>query len=170
MALISDKLNSQLDDIIGKCFAINRMLDRGMSLLKVRWKLIHTSNTMHPKVAHAYPAEKFADGISDYQAERGNETIYPATPIGNKEYNTPLDFFMDYYNENIELENMIKDAIDESVEEGDNTTTKFLNDLLMRLSPYTALSQDLIDLFGKCDNDAFKMQILDFEIDDYINV
>lgn len=170
MELISKKLNSQLDDIVGKCFSINRMLDRGMSLLKVRWKLIHTSDTMHPKIAHAYPADKFADSVSGYQASRGNETIYPATPAGNREYNNPLDFFKDYYNENIELENMIKDAIDEGVEEGDNTTVKFLNDLLMRLAPYTALSQDLVDLFSKCNNDIFKMQILDFEIDDYINV
>lgn len=170
MALISEKLNNQLNDIVGKCFAINRMLDRGMSLLKVRWKLSHASDILHTKAAHAYTGDKFADGVSNYQALRGNETIYPATPIGDKDYNSPLDFFIDYYNENIDLQNMVEDAIDEAVEEGDATTKAFLNGLLKVLASYTALSQDLIDLFSKCDNDAFKMQILDFEIDDYVNV
>ena len=34
--LIDKKLNNQINELIGKCFAINRMLDRGMSLLNVR--------------------------------------------------------------------------------------------------------------------------------------
>lgn len=170
MGLISEKLNYQLNELVGKCFAINRMLDRGMSLLKVRWKLIKTSDTLHSKVAHAYPSSIFADGISDYQALRDCETIYPATPIGNKDYSTPIDFFIDYHKENLELENMIKDAIEEAVEEGDHTTKKFLDGLLNNLSSFTALSQDLVDLFSKCDNNKFYMQMLDSEIDDYVNI
>lgn len=170
MELISEKLNNQLNELVGKCFAINRMLDRGMSLLKVRWKLINTSNILHPKVAHAYPAEKFADGISDYQASRGNETIYPETPVGNKEYNNPMEFFIDYYKENIALENMIKDTIDEAIEEGDTTTKVFLDKILMNLLPFTALSQDLVDLVEKYGNDNFHLQMLDSVIEKYINI
>ena len=100
MGLISDKTNNLLNQLIGKCFSINRMLDRGMSLLMVRWKMVKTSEILHPAIAHAYPGDKFADSISDYQGQRDNETIYPSTPVGNKEYNNPLEFFIDYHKEN----------------------------------------------------------------------
>lgn len=170
MGLISEKLNNQLNELVGKAFAINRMLDRGMSLLTVRWKMIEASRVLHPKVAHAYPSDKFADSISDYQASRSMESIYPATPIGNREYEAPIDFFKDYLAENIEFEDMIKDAIDMANEDGDYTTKKFLDGLLFRLVPYTALSQDLVDLVEMCDNDKFKLMMLDENIDDYVNV
>lgn len=170
LLLISKELNDRLNEIIGKCFEINRMLDRGMSLLKVRWKMINSSNILHENVAHAYPSSDFADGISDYQGLRGNETIYPATPIGNKEYDNVLDFFKDYHNENILLENMIKDAIDDAVEEGDNTTKIYLDKVLKRLSEFTALSQDMIDLFGACENDSFKLLMLDSNIEKYVKI
>lgn len=170
MELISKELNSKLDELVGKAFAINRMLDRGMSLLKVRWKMIKSSDLLHQKVAHAYPGDKFADSISDYQASRSMETIYPETPIGNREYNSPIDFFIDYFQENIEFEDMIKDVIDMAEKEDDQTTKKFLNGLLVRLSEYTSLSQDLIDIVSMCDNDKFKLLMLDSEIDDYVNV
>lgn len=170
MGLISDKTNNLLNQLIGKCFSINRMLDRGMSLLMVRWKMVKTSEILHPAIAHVYPGDKFADSISDYQGQRDNETIYPSTPVGNKEYNNPLEFFIDYHKENLELEDMIKDAIDESVEEGDLTTKKFLDGLLERLIPYTAMSQTLIDLCKQYGMDSFHMQVLDANIDKYVNV
>lgn len=170
MGLISERLNNQLNELIGKAFSINRMLDRGMSLLMVRWKMIESSRILHPAVAHAYPGDKFADSISDYQASRDMESIYPATPIGNREYEFPIDFFKDYLAENIEFEDMIKDAVDMAVEDGDHTTKVFLDGLLNRLVPYTALSQDLVDLVEMCDNDKFKLMMLDSDIDDYVNV
>ena len=46
-------------------------------------------------MAHAFTGDDFADGISSYQAMRSNETIYPATPIGDREYALPIDFFKD---------------------------------------------------------------------------
>ena len=170
MGLISIKLNNQLNDLVGKAFSINRMLDRGMSLLAVRWKMIKSSNILHPLVAHAYPGDKFADSISDYQALRDMETVYPQTPAGDREYESPIDFFKDFFAENIEFEDMIKDAIDTAIEDGDHNTKKFLDGLLSRLSPYTSLSKDLVDLVGICENDKFKLIMLDSEIDDYINI
>ncbi len=170
MGLISEKLNNQLNELIGKCFAINRMLDRGMSLLMVRWKMIESSKILHELVAHAYPGDKFADSISDYQGLRDMETIYPRTPVGDRDYNSPLDFFKDYMNENIELEDMIKDSIELAMKDGDYSTKKFLDGLYSRLLPYTALSKDLVDLVSNCENDKFKLMMLDSDIDDYINV
>ena len=170
MQLISQRMNEQLNMLIGKAFAINRMLDRGMSLLMVRWKMIKSSTILHEAAAHVYPSIVFADSISDYQGLRDAETIYPATPIGNREYSAPIDFFKDYRNENLEFEDMIKDAIEVAKEEDDETTKKFLKQLLFRLVPYTALSQDLVDLVDMCGNDRFKLLMLDTQIDDYIKV
>lgn len=170
MNLISDNLNSQLNELVGKCFAINRMLDRGMSLLLVRWKLINASHTLHPKVAHAFPSSLFADSISDYQASRNMETIYPATPIGDKNYDTPLEFFVDFYNECVLLQNMIYDAIDTALEEGDHSTKTFLDGLVSRLIPFTDLAQNLVDLVTQYGNDTFHLQVFDSVIDDYVNV
>ena len=65
---------------------------------------------------------------------------------------------------------MIKDAINMATQEEDYTTKKFLDGLLFRLAPYIAASNDLVDLVSACDNDKFKLLVLDSEIDDYINV
>lgn len=170
MGLISEKLNSELDELIGKCFAINRMLDRGMSLLMVRWKMPNTSSLLHPVLAHSITGDKFADSISDFQGSRDMESIYPETPIGNKNYEYPLDLFYDYHNELLSFEDMIKDTIDDAVEEGDLVTKNFLDGLLSRLVPYTAISQTLIDLCKQYGNDSFHMQLLDANIDKYIKV
>lgn len=170
MALISEKLNSSLNTLIGKCFAMNRMLDRGMSLLMVRWKMVRTSEILHPALAHAMTGDKFADAISGYQGLRDNESIYPATPIGDREYRNPLMFFEDYHKENLELEDMIKDTIDQAIEEGDLSTKVFLDGLLANLTPYTAMSQTLIDLCNQYGMDSFHLQMLDANIDKYVNV
>lgn len=170
MGLISEKLNHELDLVRGQAFDLNRMLDRGMSLLEVRWKLIKSAEILHPKVAHAYLGDLFADSISAYQASRDNESIYTATPAGDREYNSPLDFFLDYHRENLKFENMIKDAVDEAIDEGDTTTKVFLDGLLNRLVPYIALSQTLVDLTTQYGNDAFHLQVMDSVLEKYVNV
>ena len=168
MGFIDIDLNEQLNLLIGKAFNINRMLDRGMSLLMVQWKLVNSSTILHEKLAHAYPGDQFADAISDYQGRRGMLSIYPATDIGNRVYDTVVDFFKDYLAENIEFENMIKDGIEMAKNKYDYTTEKFLKNMLSRLTVYTDFAQELIDLYSNCDNDKFKLMILDSEIDDYI--
>lgn len=62
--------------------------------IKCTLEMVKTEQILHPKVAHAFPSAEFADGLSDYQAQRSNETVYPATPIGNREYDKPIDFSM----------------------------------------------------------------------------
>lgn len=168
MGLISDKLNNRLSEIIGKCFEINRLLDRGVSLLSVRWKLPNVANKVHHSIAHIMIGDLFADSIGDYCEKRDNEVIYPQTPMGNESYEKPLNLFEKLYHYNLELEDLIKDVIDDAVEEGDLSTKKFLDGLLSRLVPYTALSQTLIDLFTAYDNDPFHLQLLDANIDKYI--
>lgn len=170
MGLIQEELNNMLNELVTKCFSINRILDRGVSVLNIKFKMLNASNVIHHNIAHAYLGDKFADSISDYQSSRNNLTIYGETPKGDRDYNTPLEFIQDYYNLNLELQDMISDTIDKAIEIGDNTTKIFLDGLLYRLSEYTAISITLVDLFTDYGSESFNLQMLDSVIDKYINL
>lgn len=165
--LIDARLNNKLNELVGECFAINRMLDRGMSLLNVRWKMVNTEKILHPKMAHAFTGDDFADGISGYQAKRSNETIYPATPTGNKEYNSPLDFFYDILGTLLKFQDTLYDTYEMSKEIGDYTTKKFVNKIIENLVDYVDMAQLLIDLMENFGNDKRGWALMDSNIDEY---
>lgn len=169
MKKISDELNVSLNNLVGKCFAINRMLDRGMSLLKVRWKMPITSDILHPKVAHAFTGDLFADGISDYQASRDMETVYPATPMGDKDYDAPIDFFVDFLNECMDFQSMLYDAYEQADEDSDYTTKNFISKIIDNLSEFTDIAQLMIDLCESYGTDKLHMAMLDGVIDEYFD-
>lgn len=168
MGLIVGGLNDSLNALVGKCFHMNRLLDRDVSLLNVKFHLTNTAKVLHYKAAHVYLGEKFADYIADYQALRSNETIYPATIAGDEVFDNPLSIMLQFHSENLLFENMILDAIDEADESGDITTKHFLEKLLDNLSEMTALSETLVDVFKDCDNDKFKLLMLDSVIEKYV--
>ena len=97
-------------------------------------------------------------------------TIYGQTPIGDKDYIAPIDFIKDYYNENIELQDMISDTVDKAIEVGDHTTKLFLDGFLTTVPKYTAVAITLLDLFEDYGGDTFHLQVLDSVIEKYINV
>lgn len=168
MGLIVEDLNNMLNELVTKCFEINRLVDRGVSILSVKFKMPKAAELIHQNIAHAYPSNILADSISDYQASRDNLTIYGATPIGNQDYASPLDFIRTYYNANLELQDMIYDTMDKCIEVGDYTTKVFLDGLINRLSKYTSMSIILVDLFANYGNEPFNLQMLDSVIDKYI--
>lgn len=168
MGLLSDKISNTLDEIIGNFFKLNRLLDRGMSVLAIDFKIPHVSNFVHQKLAHAYIGDKFADAIGDYKLSRDCNIVYPETPIGNKTYESPLQLFVELYTMNLELEDFIKDAIDECDEEGDLVTKDMLDDILEDLSEYTSISKNLVDIFESCGTDRFKLTMIDANIDNLV--
>lgn len=168
MKLISDNLVKELDDLVGFCFFLNRILDRGMSLLKVRWNLINLSNVAHPKIAHTIVGNKFADGITDYMAKRNCESKYPATPTGDREYETPLDFFLDAHGEFLEFEDAIKKVIELASDEKDFVTETYLKGILMNLIDYIDVLQTMISCFEGADT-KFKNQMLDSFLENYFS-
>ena len=170
MGLISEKLNNMLCEIIGECFATNRMLDRGMSLLDTKFAMKNTATLLHPNLAHVFLGAKFADGVGDYIGSRNNLVYYPATPIGDKDYNTPLDFVKDYYNYMMTLQTSTYDAIDEAVEEGDYATKVFLDGLVNNIVEYTDIAQTLVDVFGAYGSNPINLQLLDANIDKHIHL
>lgn len=170
MGLISEKLNNMLCEIIGECFAINRMLDRGMSLLDTKFAMKNTAALLHPGLAHVFLGSKFADGIGDYIGSRNNLVYYPATPIGDKDYIAPLEFVKDFYAHMINLQTMTYDAIDEAVEEGDYSTKVFLDGFLKNIVEYTDIAQTLIDVFNSYGFSSVNLQLLDANIDKHIHL
>ena len=170
MGLISEKLNNMLCEIIGECFAINRMLDRGMSLLDTKFAMKNTAALLHPGLAHVFLGSKFADGIGDYIGSRNNLVYYPATPIGDKDYIAPLEFVKDFYTHMINLQTMTYDAIDEAVEEGDYSTIVFLDGFLKNIVEYTDIAQTLIDVFNSYGFSSVNLQLLDANIDKHIHL
>ena len=170
MGLISEKLNNMLCEIVGECFAINRMLDRGMSLLDTKFAMKNTAALLHPGLAHVFLGSKFADGIGDYIGSRNNLVYYPATPIGDKDYIAPLEFVKDFYTHMINLQTMTYDAIDEAVEEGDYSTKVFLDGFLKNIVEYTDIAQTLIDVFNSYGFSSVNLQLLDANIDKHIHL
>lgn len=170
MGLISEKLNNMLCEIIGECFATNRMLDRGMSLLDTKFAMKNTAALLHPGLAHVFLGSKFADGIGDYIGSRNNLVYYPATPIGDKDYIAPLEFVKDFYTHMINLQTMTYDAIDEAVEEGDYSTKVFLDGFLKNIVEYTDIAQTLIDVFNSYGFSSVNLQLLDANIDKHIHL
>ena len=170
MGLISEKLNNMLCEIIGECFAINRMLDRGMSLLDTKFAMKNTAALLHPGLAHVFLGSKFADGIGDYIGSRNNLVYYPETPIGDKDYIAPLEFVKDFYTHMINLQTMTYDAIDEAVEEGDYSTKVFLDGFLKNIVEYTDIAQTLIDVFNSYGFSSVNLQLLDANIDKHIHL
>lgn len=168
MSLLSDKMSNILDELIGDFFKANRLLDRGMSVLAIDFKIPHVSNFVHQKLAHTYIGDKFADAIGDYKLSRDCNIVYPETPIGDKSYESPLQLFSELYDYNLKLEDSIKDAIDECDEEGDLVTKDMLGDILEDLSEYTAISKNLVDIFESCGTDRFKLTIIDANINNLI--
>lgn len=164
--IIIEDINYTLNEIIGKFFEVNRICDRVASVLNVDFGLKITSKLIHLQVAHPIIGDKFADKIADYQGERGNDTIYPATFIGDKKYETPMYAIKDclYAIENVYA--VIEDAIDLSSDRGDHSTEKLLKEILFDLIPYVDKLNSLIKIFEGCST-SMQYYMADMVVEEY---
>lgn len=134
--LIQENINNALNSLIGDMFSFNRLLDRMMSVLSVKMVMPKTANSLHTKLAHRFPT--IADFLSDYQNDRNNLTIYPETPIGNEDYNTPLELFQAMLVRQLLVEENFVETKILAKNSGDYMTAKILDDLLPELKKVTA--------------------------------
>lgn len=160
--LIPQQINNKLDEIVTKCFEGNRIADRGMSILAVKFAMNKTESLLHEKLAHLFP--KLADVVSSYQGDRNNLTVYGFTPKDDSDYQTPLNLFermLVYMNE---LETLVSDSIDESRDE-DQTTYVFLEEFLRSLVPVTSQVLLLVDKAELYDG---QWMLFDHNVEDFI--
>lgn len=149
--LISDELNSSLSELVGECFAGNRLLDRMMSIINVKFSMNRTEHVLHSGLAHKFPL--LADKISTYQASRNNLTVYPETPLDASDYTSPLEAFSKFLTYMRRLEGYVIEVINESKEIKDVMTEQFLNRFLLNLNRYTEQAILLVDKAEKYEND-----------------
>lgn len=162
-ALISEKLNIKLNDILTTCFLGNRICDRAMSYLDVALVMPKTTSILHPKLAHLYP--KLADVISDYQGDRNCLSDYGDTPQDITKYSSAQDFFeriLDYMED---LESLCYEAKELAQEEKDHSTVAFLDDFIEDLTPVTKQCLLLVDKGEAYKGDWMRF---DHDIEDFI--
>lgn len=147
MSLISEDINNELNDLIGKANNINRLLDRQMSLLSSKFLMKRTAHLLHPIHAH-YFSLVFADAVAEYQDKRGNLSVYPGTPdnYGNVDYNNPTELFKSSLEEILDLESKMNEVIDLCNEEKDMMTSSFLYDLAKGLIDDSDMAQTIYEL------------------------
>ena len=141
--LINDKINDSLNLLVQKLFLGNRLLDRIMSVLSVKFVMKSTVDVLHPLLAHSYPL--LADQISDYQDSKDCLTDYLDTPTDKSDYNTPKDAFVAYLDYSKELEEFIDECVQICKDNGDRTTKVFLEKFLLEIQKFTSQAQLLVD-------------------------
>lgn len=148
--LLSEKMNDGLNKLVQRLFWGNRLLDRMMSVLSIKFVMNKTSGTLHPILAHSFPL--MADVISDYQDYRNCMTVYLDTPTNGTDYKDPLELFTTFLDYMTELEKLIHDTIDMAEKEKDRTTKVFLEQFLNLIIPYTGqalLLHDKAEAYGE---------------------
>lgn len=163
--LLSANIKNILEDVIAHCFYINRIADRMVSFINVKFAMNSTAEILHQKYAHWAPL--YADLISEYMESRNCTTIYKETPIGDQVYENPTECFNKALDMNVELEILIKKAIMIAKEENDYTTMAFLENALLKVVSKTSsllLLVDKIDFYGDTPKDWMKF---DHDIKDF---
>lgn len=164
---VSDKVNTVLNDIVLKCFYINRQEDRSMTQLSVKFTMNQTSDLLHPILAHSPLA--LADLIGDYQDQRNVLTNYGLVPQDNTDYNNVLEMFEKSLEAWLNLEKAIADAVEVCLNENDATTRVFLESYLLKIIPFTAqviLLCDKIEVYET--NGSFGRMLFDQNIESFI--
>lgn len=168
MGLVNLKLNEALNTLVGDMFALNRMFDRAVSVLDVKFAMKNTVKFLHPNVAHAFP--RLADVISEYQSSRNELTVYPQTPIGNEEYSSLSELFFTLSDSVQKVEMNIAKSIELADEVKDKTTCAFLHDFILEFSKYTAQMLILKDKIGMYGDTSFAYTQFDSDFDKFMIV
>jgi len=164
---VSDKVNLALNDIVLKCFYINRQEDRCMTELSVKFTMNKTSDILHPILAHSPLA--LADLIGDYQDQRNVLTVYGEVPTDATDYDNVLEMFEKSLEVWLNLEKCIADGVEICLNENDATTRVFLETFLVKIIPFTAqaiLLCDKIESYGE--NSGLGRMMFDENIDSFI--
>src|SRR5574344_716469 len=161
--MIDEKLNENLNLIVGSLFALNRLFDRAMSVLAVKYKALNSAKILHPSLAHQFPL--IADSVTEIQQKRNMLSRYPATPEGNQMYDSPLQFYEIALEEFHKLEDLIEDTLDVAILEKDHVVKAFLDGLLIQWSSYIETMENIVYVCRNDGNDTKSQMQFDDEIE-----
>ena len=162
-SLISDTLNKKLDEILTMCFLGNRVSDRALSVINVKFVMSKTGRILHESLAHLFP--KLGDVVSTYQAQRNCLSGYGLTPADLTDYESPQDFFERMVEFMTDLESLCYEAYFMAQEEKDVTTLVFVEDFIEEITSVTEQCVLLADKGNAYNGDWMKF---DHNIEDFV--
>lgn len=141
--LINDRTIKEINLISQQCFWLNRVVDRAVSVLSVKFGMPITSKILHQGLAHKYPL--LADDVNEI-LDMFNEYIdYLDTPADVRDYEDIVELFQTILDENIRLYDMTRNAIFVCRENKDINVETHLLDFLEDLNEYVAQAITLRD-------------------------
>ena len=164
-SLINDNVNNGLNNIVKMLFDGNRICDRAMSILSVKFAMNNTVKIIHPRLAHLYPL--LADVVSDYQGDRNCLTVYGETPLDQTDYASPTDFFERILDYMTDLESLCYDVLNSAKEDSDMTTVVFLQSFIEILIPVTSQCLLFVD---KCEAYNGQWMLFDHQVEDFVTL
>lgn len=153
--LISENTNRLLNLLVQKGFILNRLWDRGLSVLNIDFAMNNFEKIFHTGLAHKFPVE-WSDRFSEIQSKYNIMTEYLETPTDISLYKTPLEFFeknLVYHESVLQL---LKDTIRVANESGDFNVSGELMDFMEDFNNYMNQAILLVDKAKLIGNDYAK--------------
>lgn len=127
--IVTQETQNVIIELIGECFKMNRILDRQVSVLGVKFVYSNTANLCHQYIAHYFPT--LADKLGELCLERYNIPVaYPATPAGMQDYSDAEELIHDMEDKVIEFQTKFMGACRVAFENNDIHVYTDLLDLL----------------------------------------
>ena len=141
--LINERTIKEINLVSQQCFWLNRVVDRAVSVLGVKFGMPITSKILHQGLAHKYPL--LADSVNEI-LDMYNELVdYLDTPADTRDYEDIVELFQTILDENIKLYDMTRSAIFVSRETRDVNVETHLLDFLEDINEYIAQTITLRD-------------------------
>lgn len=141
---------SGLYELIKECFVYNRLVDRMVSVLGVKFACNNSADLIHHGIAHYFPV--LSDEIGERCLERYNiDVIYGATPAGDADYNSVEQILTDLEEYTISFQSMMMGVCKIALDHYDYQVFADLQDLLKdynKIVEQTILLKDKIGIYG----------------------
>lgn len=150
--LISEETNEMLDKLVQQGFILNRIWDRGLSVLNVKYAMNNFEKIFHEGFAHLFPIA-WSDTISNIQSMYNVTTKYLPTPLDDSDYNSPREFFYKNLKYHEETYNILVQAMKVANEHGDYNVSKELGSFMRTFNKFMEQSILLVDKANAVKND-----------------
>lgn len=126
MELIHNSTLSKLDELSQRFFWMNKKIDRMKSVLDVSFTMPILAGLVHEKLAHMYPL--LADKVSDIQEMFNYDANYLGVEAATEYYDSVQEMMEKLYEWTLETNNLIREAANVALSEGDfNVYTRLLD-------------------------------------------
>lgn len=133
--MISDETIDCLNRLVQEGFILNRIWDRGLSVLSVKFAMNNFNKIFHVGLAHRFPVD-WSDYFSEVMEKYNVTTRYLVTPEDSSDYNSPREFFDKNLQYHQEMYTILKEAIDTATIQGDINVEKYLNQFVPMFNKY----------------------------------